>query len=112
MSVLSRLIQIKRTREAQARVVDRVKRGLCLGKVAVSTGSTELVDCDRKADGQRGNCKRCTSVLYREKNKGTPEQSAEYEHSMIEEGLTLGNGEMRELRRTSGFQIKRKRSAS
>jgi len=112
IAMLSRFMETKRSRENQSRVDVRFVLRKCLNKFAVEPGSKEMIDCESLADGQRGLCKRCTAEFYREVQRGSSEEQAEYERRMIEEGLILASGEMREKKRTSGFFIKRKRTAS
>lgn len=112
MSVLSRLLNTKRTKVAQSRLEERFRQKLCTNKKLESPGSEVIVDCEASSiGGRRGQCSCC----YREVNNeiirfGDDRQgAAEYEAKLIREGLILGHDESRSL--NSRSLIRRRRRA-
>jgi hypothetical protein len=101
MQVLSRQSEPKRSKKVEERIASRMSLGLCLSKNVTKTDSGEIeVDCN-KPMGSLGLCDCCRSTYYREASSGTDDDRVRYVFDMRQEGLVLGAGEIRKMKRKS-----------
>ncbi len=112
MSVLQRLLSIKRTKIVQSRVESRFRANQCLSQFESGSDADGVMieDCDGRRGARLGLCDSCyakhNSTM---KSFGDDLQAAaEHEARLIREGLILGEGESRELNNRSLLRRRRR----
>jgi hypothetical protein len=98
-----------RSRNVEQRVRQRVAAGQCLSQLEIQQdGEWVIVDCDQPAGKRRGLCPHCYSVFLTEVKRGTPQDSFEYEQTMIREGLILADREKFAMRQKNMLSRRRR----
>lgn len=86
----------------QNRIEERIPLGICINKFAVTPGSSESRDCERKHT-RRGLCTSCYTSFDRmlQSLRADHERASEYELEKILEGVLLQEQEIRILKQTN-----------